>query len=1037
MLGRAAMTVLAAALLVAIGLLGPVAGAADLDVQAEVLHEQLDGLPSATDEDGEPRVERDEHHEQRLDQLEAELESQGEEPLDSHGAAEGIVSEPVEAPIAFSMVGFAVPEGAGVSFRAREAGGEWSAWEAAHVHRDEGPDGDDRDADDADGGAAIDEQGRMVSMPAWTGAAEQLQVRVDGATPEDVGVHVVDGLGQNRDLGERLGDAVTALARSLGGTGTAAHAAEQPDIISRSEWGANDATDVSIASQAHGAVIHHTVTSNDYSRDDAPAVVRSIQRFHQEGQGWRDIGYNFLVDRFGQVYEGREGGITEPVIGAHAAGHNTGSIGIAFIGQHHDGVSSPSYDAVDDTPVEAAGDLLAWLFGVHAINAQEPATLPSGYEYPGWSSNIIGHGSLGSTSCPGSSVNDRLPDLREHVLDAQDELDADAGPDVALEMDDVAAVRDDHELTATLTEDGQPAAEHRVLVSRSTLAEETTDEVVTDADGQVTFTWSRSSSGDEDVAVCAPPDPDDEPDCGLGSSIEVQRVQWESMVEIELDWEETVDFGDEHRLGVTVTDQDEPAYGWRLLVERSSADADGDGATTEELMTNRDGVDDVAWSAGAPGREDVVVCAEEDRSLPSSCEEAPLREDLSIDWVPDLDLEVSAPASAGVGERVTLQATLTDDDQTISGWPVRLDTGDETDEAFTDEDGQAELPWRHRDLGPAEVTLCAENDGTVPDDCAEADATATASVTWERTVDRLAGDVGTGRVGTAGEVSAHTYDEADWAVVASAADYPDALSGAGLAGHLDAPVLLSDPSWPSAVMREEVRRLGVDRVVLLGGTAALSPAIVSELESDGLDVSRAAGADRAETSATIARWLGEDHDEVIIANGSDGWPDAMAASQLAGAERLPILLVGEDHVPEATAEALADFDPDRITVVGGSAVVSAGVESELAAYGQVQRLAGANRILTGLEVASEAADRGASDRQVWVASAANWPDALSAGPAVAEAGGILVLSEPDQLSSDSPVAARLSNPPYEVRLIGGSAALSDEVEQSVRALVGE
>ena len=82
------------------------------------------------------------------------------------------------------------------------------------------------------------------------------------------------------------------------------------------------------------AFVHHTVSLNEYSKAEAPAVVRGIQRYHQSSNGWSDVGYNFLVDRFGQIYEGRAGGIDRAVIGAQAQGWNSVSTGIASVGTH-------------------------------------------------------------------------------------------------------------------------------------------------------------------------------------------------------------------------------------------------------------------------------------------------------------------------------------------------------------------------------------------------------------------------------------------------------------------------------------------------------------------------------------------------------------------------------------------------------------------------------------------------------------------------------------------------------------------------------
>ena len=84
------------------------------------------------------------------------------------------------------------------------------------------------------------------------------------------------------------------------------------------------------------AVVHHTAGSNDYTRAEAPAVVRAIELYHVKGNGWNDIGYNFLVDRFGTVYEGRYGGVDRNVVGAHALGFNRGSVGVAVLGTYID-----------------------------------------------------------------------------------------------------------------------------------------------------------------------------------------------------------------------------------------------------------------------------------------------------------------------------------------------------------------------------------------------------------------------------------------------------------------------------------------------------------------------------------------------------------------------------------------------------------------------------------------------------------------------------------------------------------------------------
>src|SRR5207253_6993904 len=86
----------------------------------------------------------------------------------------------------------------------------------------------------------------------------------------------------------------------------------------------------------HFAIVHHTAGTNSYTEAQSAAIVRGIELYHVKGNGWNDIGYNFLVDKYGQVFEGRYGGMERPVVGAHAMGFNTGSVGVAVIGNYGD-----------------------------------------------------------------------------------------------------------------------------------------------------------------------------------------------------------------------------------------------------------------------------------------------------------------------------------------------------------------------------------------------------------------------------------------------------------------------------------------------------------------------------------------------------------------------------------------------------------------------------------------------------------------------------------------------------------------------------
>jgi hypothetical protein len=196
----------------------------------------------------------------------------------------------------------------------------------------------------------------------------------------------------------------------------------QPAITSRSAWGARAfdcAGGPQYAPSLQFAVVHHTVNSNTYSPTDSPAIVRAIQAYHMDTNGFCDIAYNFLVDQYGQIFEGRDGGITQPVIGAHAGGFNSGSVGVALIG---DFTTAPVPSAMFSSLVS----LLAWRLPVGGVDPQQSFShtvssspcncmrWPVGTTVT-FPNSIVGHRDVDYTECPGDQMWNRLGELRADV----------------------------------------------------------------------------------------------------------------------------------------------------------------------------------------------------------------------------------------------------------------------------------------------------------------------------------------------------------------------------------------------------------------------------------------------------------------------------------------------------------------------------------------------------------------------------------------------------------------------------------------------
>ena len=250
--------------------------------------------------------------------------------------------------------------------RTRASSGAWSPWTRL----------------EADGGGPVSH-----AEPVWLPGSRLLQVRVRGAGR----VHIALVAADRSPLRP-----VRALASAPG----------QPAIISRAGWGADESLKRApprYADAVHMVFVHHTDTPNGYAPDDVPAIIRSIYTYHVRSNGWNDIGYNFLVDAYGRVFEGRAGGIDRPVIGAHTQGFNAGSVGIAVIGN---GSLAPLTTATRD----ALTNLIAWRLDVAHIDPLGHATMISGGSdrfAAGKSVSlrvVSGHRDANATDCPGSLI---------------------------------------------------------------------------------------------------------------------------------------------------------------------------------------------------------------------------------------------------------------------------------------------------------------------------------------------------------------------------------------------------------------------------------------------------------------------------------------------------------------------------------------------------------------------------------------------------------------------------------------------------------
>jgi N-acetylmuramoyl-L-alanine amidase/Domain of unknown function (DUF4214) len=355
-------------------------------------------------------------------------------PLEAQAAAGVVVADQLVAPkrvesevvkvTGFQTLGMTWPKKAkvgdlGGQVRTRTKG-KWSGW-VALAPSDNAPDAGTPDALHAV---------RNGTDPVSIGNADAVQLAFAATTtggPAGLSLALVGSAEKPATAGVASSNAVDsttggsnvvgkATIQTVAFSGAAVQAAATaPVVISRAAWGAPaQRCTPGVASALVGAAVHHTVDSNGYSSvAEAMQQIRNDANYHLS-LGWCDLGYNFVVDKWGNIYEGRAGSLTQAVIGAHAGGFNTGTVGVAMLG---------TYTSVNPTPAmqSAVAQIIGWRLGAYGV---DPKTSMS-YHFAGVPGDgqryhnvnvtlprVSGHRDVWLTACPGNAGYAALPNIR-------------------------------------------------------------------------------------------------------------------------------------------------------------------------------------------------------------------------------------------------------------------------------------------------------------------------------------------------------------------------------------------------------------------------------------------------------------------------------------------------------------------------------------------------------------------------------------------------------------------------------------------------
>jgi putative cell wall-binding protein len=294
---------------------------------------------------------------------------------------------------------------------------------------------------------------------------------------------------------------------------------------------------------------------------------------------------------------------------------------------------------------------------------------------------------------------------------------------------------------------------------------------------------------------------------------------------------------------------------------------------------------------------------------------------------------------------------------------------------------------------------------------------------------------GADRYATAAAISAQSFAPGvPVAYVATGATFPDALAGAAAAHHEGGPIILTAPDALSGAAAAELQRLDPGRIVVLGGPGSVSDVVLQAIETGGYTtggVTRLYGADRYETAAAISAAAFDPGPAVAYIATGTNFPDALVGAAAAGTDDAPLLLTTKDALPDATKAELGRLKPKGLVILGGTGVISSAVASALDAYttGGVVRLAGADRYATAAAIS--AASFSAGSAIAYVATGANFPDAL-AGAALGKP--LLLVPGASIPTAIEDETTRLS--PNRIVVLGGIYTVSLTSESELKTAAG-